>query len=203
MKITFVLFVVTVLAFLTSCNNNSNIEDYTHYEYSCESIFNVIITDSIYPIEPTSPIIPPVLPIIDEEVTVNLFNRARTPIATGSNTFIIKDDGNLWGWGSNRHGQLGDGTTEDRNSPIKIMENVIAISAGGSFTMAIRNDGSLWAWGNNNRGQLGDGTTITRHSPVLIKNNVIAVSAGSLHTMAILYDKTLWVWGCNEWGKLG
>jgi len=73
------------------------------------------------------------------------------------NTFAIRADGSLWGWGCNWSGQLGDGTQINRHSPVKIMDDVIAVSSfstvetsadiGSAHTIAIRSDGSLWWWG--------------------------------------------------------
>jgi alpha-tubulin suppressor-like RCC1 family protein len=81
------------------------------------------------------------------------------------NSFAIKTDGTLWGWG---FGRLGDGTfTDERRSPVRIGRNTnwASVSAGFSHTLAIKTNGELWAWGS---GFLGDGTTTPRHSPVRI-----------------------------------
>jgi len=124
----------------------------------------------------------------------------------GSHSLAITTDGGLWAWGNNRHGQLGDGTTENRHYPVKIMDNVIAVSAGLHHSMAISADGTLWAWGSNVHGRLGDGTSGTREgrlSPVKIMDNVIAISAGNRNSMAITYDGVLWAWGSNTDGRLG
>ena len=67
------------------------------------------------------------------------------------------------------------GTTEDRHHPIRIKEDVLAVSAGNRHTMAITADGSLWGWGDNGDavfGILGDGTTKGRLSPVRIMDGV-------------------------------
>ena len=127
----------------------------------------------------------------------------------------ITSDGNLWGWGFNVAGQVGDGTTIDRLTPAFIMGDVMYVSAGGNHTMAIRTDGSLWGWGGDywvdaegnigegNLGQIGDGYTIPRHNPVWIMDDVIQVSAGALHTMAIRADNSLWGWGSHNAGQIG
>lgn len=56
--------------------------------------------------------------------------------ATNMNIAVIKTDNSLWAWGSNDYGQLGDHTTEDRHTPVKIMDNVVAVSVGGNHTAA-------------------------------------------------------------------
>jgi len=66
-----------------------------------------------------------------------------------------------------------DGTNTNRYTPLKIMDNVVAVSAGFSFTLATRVDGSLWAWGQNEFGQLGDGTATCRHYPIEIMDNTM------------------------------
>lgn len=64
-------------------------------------------------------------------------------------TAVIDADGSLWTCGDNNYGQLGNGTTEDSNVLVKIMEDVITVSCGGEHMAAIKSDGSLWTWGHN------------------------------------------------------
>ena len=71
----------------------------------------------------------------------------------------IKKYGSLYMWGSNDSGQIGDGTTEDRYKPTKILDHVISVILGVSHSGAITQDGSLYMWGSNSRGGIGDGTT--------------------------------------------
>ena len=77
----------------------------------------------------------------------------------------IKTDGSLWMWGYNKYGEVGDGSTEDRYTPVKIMDGVQSVSLGWCHSAAIKKDGSLWVWGYNLYGQLGDG------SPWMLGNN--------------------------------
>ena len=119
-------------------------------------------------------------------------------------SMVVMEDGSLWAWGDNSHGQLGDGTTKSRLSPTKIMDDVLMVSTG-EFTMAVKNDGTLWGWGDNSRGQLGDGTNEARHSPVKIMDDVVYVSVDgySSHTAIIKTDGSLWVWGEQLAGGMG
>jgi alpha-tubulin suppressor-like RCC1 family protein len=88
----------------------------------------------------------------------------------GSHSLALKSDGTVWAWGNNSKGQLGDGTTTDRSSPVKMssLSGVIAVAGGGSHSLALKSDGTVWAWGNNSKGQLGDGTTTNRNTPVQV-----------------------------------
>jgi alpha-tubulin suppressor-like RCC1 family protein len=129
------------------------------------------------------------------------------PASLGDFTLGIKSDGTLWAWGYNLYGQLGDGTTANRNAPIQIgsATNWISVSAGLDFSLGVSSDGKLWAWGRNNFGQLGDGSTTNRNAPVQIGSatNWVSVSAGTGHTLGIKSDGTLWAWGYNFYGQLG
>ena len=123
----------------------------------------------------------------------------------GHYTVAIMTNGELWAWGANWIGQLGDGTTIERHNPVRIgtASNWASVSAGDSHTMAITASGELWAWGSN-FGWLGDGTMTDRHSPVRIgtASNWASVSASN-HTMAITASGELWAWGSNDAGQLG
>jgi len=120
----------------------------------------------------------------------------------------IQSDGTLWAWGGNSHGQLGDGTTTLRTSPVQIGSSSTTwsqVACGRTHSLGIQRDGTLWAWGDNYYGQLGDGTTTRRTSPVQIGSGSdwSQVACGSSHSLAIQSDGTLWAWGDNHNGRLG
>lgn len=140
-------------------------------------------------------------------------------IALGSNwkqcsaglehTAAIKNDGTLWLWGRNTNGQLGDGTTTNRSSPVQTIaggNNWKLVNCGDYHTAAIKTDGTLWLWGAGGQGRLGHGTTQSRSSPVQTiagGNDWYLVSCGIYHTAAIKKNGSLWTWGSNSSGQLG
>ena len=117
------------------------------------------------------------------------------------------DTGQVYSWGNNYFGQLGDGTTTSRYTPSVIggLANVTQVAAGDHHSLALRNDGTVWAWGGNQLGQLGDGSTTSRSSPAKVSGlaNIICIVAGAGHSAALAADGTVWVWGSNEYGQLG
>ncbi len=133
--------------------------------------------------------------------------RIKSIAAGNGQTVALKIDGSLWAWGANGTGQLGDGTTGNKLSPVRIgtASDWAEVAAGSGHTLARKIDGSLWAWGFNNSGQLGDGTTVQRLSPVRIgtASYWAEVAAGSGHTLARKIDGSLWAWGANSTGALG
>ena len=72
---------------------------------------------------------------------------------------MVKQDGSVWATGSNIHGQLGDGSTTDRNSFVKVKSSgATAVAAGFAHTMVLTQDGGVWTTGWNLYGQCGDGS---------------------------------------------
>jgi alpha-tubulin suppressor-like RCC1 family protein len=67
-------------------------------------------------------------------------------------------------------GQLGDGTTTDRTSPVPVLGGLTfaRVSAGNGHTCGVTTDGVAYCWGNNNYGQLGNGTTTNSSVPVKV-----------------------------------
>ncbi|AEC02461.1 fimbrillin family protein [Parasphaerochaeta coccoides] len=141
--------------------------------------------------------------------------------AGNHHTMILKKDGTLWATGTNFSGELGDGTTTDRTTPVQVkastapndfMTNVAAVSTGIDYTMILKKDGTLWATGFNLFGQLGVGDNNSIKTPVQVWNSingsvlmtdVAAVSAGDAHSMILKKNGTLWATGDNYSGQLG
>lgn len=129
-------------------------------------------------------------------------------VAVGSNhSLIIMPDGTVRATGLNYYGQLGDGTNENKNTPVQVqnLSDVIAVAAGNDHSLALKADGTVWAWGRNLKGQLGDGTTTDRSTPVQVQNlsDVIAIGGGIHFSVALKSDGTVWAWGWEYGGRLG
>lgn len=77
--------------------------------------------------------------------------------SVGGSYAAIKADGSLWTWGSNFGGEVGDGSTTYRGTPVKVMDNVSVVRAGSTHMVAVKKDGTFWTWGYNDYGQLGNG----------------------------------------------
>jgi alpha-tubulin suppressor-like RCC1 family protein len=110
-------------------------------------------------------------------------------------------------WGSNSHGQLGDGSTLDRTAPVGAsgLTDAVAVAAGAAHSYALRSDGRVSAWGRGDAGQLGHGGTTDRLTPATIPSlsGVVAIASGANHGLALLSDGTLKAWGDNQRGQLG
>jgi alpha-tubulin suppressor-like RCC1 family protein len=126
----------------------------------------------------------------------------------GNHTVALKMNGSLWAWGLNNNGQLGDGTTIDKDvvTRIAIANDWQKISCSGvNNTIAIKTNGSLWAWGWNGNGQLGDGTNVQKIVPIQIGIDYdwLDIATGYTHTLATKTNGSFWTWGGNYRGQLG
>ena len=137
-------------------------------------------------------------------------------IAVGATSaYALKSDGTVLAWGNNSNGNLGDGTTTQRLTPVQVSglgpgSGVVAIVSGtnSNHALALKSDGSVVAWGSNFGGQLGDGTTSQRTSPTAVSglgpgSGVVAVAAGASHSVALLSNGAVLAWGSNALAQLG
>ncbi|MCB1040627.1 MAG: hypothetical protein KDA94_14015, partial [Acidimicrobiales bacterium] len=120
---------------------------------------------------------------------------------------VLSATGAMKCWGSNGDGQLGDGTTTGRTTPVDVIgvTGVVEAGAGLRHTCARFGDGTVKCWGFNNLGTLGDGTNDSSTSPVsvvgLTGTKGLVASFG--HNSVITSTDTVKCWGWNQNGQLG
>jgi alpha-tubulin suppressor-like RCC1 family protein len=126
-----------------------------------------------------------------------------------SYTCAVMSDGGVKCWGDNKYGQLGDGTTTNRTTPVDVIglnSSAIAIAAGNDHTCALTSEGGVKCWGDNWMGQLGDNTTDRRLMPVDVYGLISGVSflaVGAQHSCALVNANKVKCWGANIHGELG
>ncbi|MGH9081230.1 MAG: hypothetical protein ACRDYE_14360 [Acidimicrobiales bacterium] len=135
-----------------------------------------------------------------------------TAIAAGwDQTLALTSTGAVYTWGLNRYGELGDGTTTNRDFPVLVHlpvgVSVTAVAAGQYHSLAMTSTGAVYSWGNNADGQLGDNsiTNSTVPVPVALPAGVkaTAIGAGDSHSLLVTSTGAVYGWGKNTFGQLG
>jgi alpha-tubulin suppressor-like RCC1 family protein len=121
-------------------------------------------------------------------------------------------------WGVNTYGQLGDGTTVRKSTPVDVSgltSGVTWVSAGDTHACALLTGGTVKCWGYNAAGELGNDTNTNSSTPVVVcaagahgspcepLSGVSRVMAGGGHTCAYTFGLTMVCWGWDGFGQIG
>ncbi len=148
-------------------------------------------------------------PILGSPPPIGLHGSEKQIAVGGSHTCAITTSQTVKCWGYNVYGQLGDGTTTNRSTPVLVngITGALEITAGTSHSCARLANGTVKCWGRNNYGQLGDGTLTNVSTPVLVTglgtDTPVEISGGQYHTCARLASGAMKCWGANANGQLG
>ena len=141
--------------------------------------------------------------------------------AGGNHSLVVTSSGQLYGFGYNRYGQLGNGTNNNSDTPNPTptlvglpgqVGPVTLVSAGGVHSLAATASGQLYAFGYNFFGQLGNatnnGTSTPNPTPTLVTlpgqiGTIADISASEEFSLALTSTGQLYVFGSNRYGQLG
>ncbi|WP_242336198.1 MULTISPECIES: Ig-like domain-containing protein [unclassified Anaeromyxobacter] len=169
------------------------------------------------------------IPTTTCELQTGTFPCSRVPVAVGgglafaqlaaggSHTCGLTNEGVAHCWGNNVSGQLGDSSSNNRDTPVPVATELrfVAIDAGAQHTCGLTSDGAAYCWGANDRGQLGTGTTSSSSVPVAVTggHTFQQIAAGGFEvsepgyrigqSCALTLTGAAYCWGDNESGQLG
>jgi alpha-tubulin suppressor-like RCC1 family protein len=146
----------------------------------------------------------------DTPVSITLPAGARQISSGGLNSAAVLANGTLATWGENVSGEIGDGTTTLRNTPVVVpgLSGITQVAAGFHM-LALDSGGQVWSWGTNNSGELGNGTTSQQSGsnptpvPVPGLSGIVQIAGGQGDSFALQSNGTVWAWGYNVRGQLG
>jgi uncharacterized protein (TIGR03437 family) len=161
---------------------------------------------------------------------VNRFTLSALLWLAGPGSIAVGQTPNVWAWGRNNDGQLGNGNYVGmifksgasfcgvqvqgyiitRCWPTPVYEDgtltAVALAAGAYYSLGLDSDGTVWAWGDNTYGQFGNLTLPSLAGPIKVSGLTgvfVAIAAGGAHSLALKSDGTVWAWGLNAAGQLG
>ena len=134
-------------------------------------------------------------------------------VVAGYNHYLgLTSDGEVYAWGSNSYGQLGNGNNTSSSTAVKVvtpdgksnMTNIVDISAGDSYSIITDKDGKVYTFGYY--GDYRTANTVHSNKPVeiqdLYKTELVAASEGG-HTAIVDWDGNVYTVGLNDYGQLG
>jgi len=140
-------------------------------------------------------------------VAVTGLTGAVTSFSAGGKHTCAIVGGDLFCWGENASYQLGDGSTEERTTPVGVMgvHELEAVSNGDESTCAVDGSRALWCWGSNGYGQLGDPSVSSAPMPTQVASltSVAELASGDEHVCISKPDTSIWCWGYNSTGEVG
>ena len=132
----------------------------------------------------------------------------RQLVAYRDDGMALLSNGTVATWGDNSTDQIGDGSGNDRATPVVLpgLTGITQVAGGGADEMALDSGGTVWVWGNNYSGEAGNDThggDILTPQRVPGLSGVVQIAAGSSSDYALKSDGTVWAWGDNIYGELG
>lgn len=137
--------------------------------------------------------------VSEETVPLIFFTSSIAVSGYRDHSFALNNQGEVWGWGLNNRGQLGDGTFTTRNTATRIsaLDGFSMISSGLTQNIGLRADGTVWTWGQDSYG-----INLSLQA-VAGLDHIVSISTGLGHFVALKEDGTVWTWGNNGFGQLG
>ncbi|XP_066977606.1 uncharacterized protein ca isoform X2 [Macrobrachium rosenbergii] len=166
----------------------------------------------------------PLVPLISNRVPQSFVNDGSEPrnisyfnhmkvlsIACGKNHMLAITDNGVYGWGSNKYGQVGVGGTGRFPRPTLVCsldgKGIISIGCGQFHSLGVSEDGKLYTWGWGVHGQLGNGSVEDCLVPTLVKKlskeRVVLAEGGYAHSVAMTAAGNIYAWGCGTYGQVG
>ena len=173
---------------------------------------SVTISENRITIDPTADLSPDTIYHISYPSGCFTNNEGTDYVGTAYTFHARQYDYQLWAFGRNLEGQLGNNNRTNYSSPIQIpgttWRNTGDTYGQGYEAWGTKNDGTLWVWGVNQNGHLGQNDVVNRSSPVQIPgttwSDMVSMGNGNIYaTAAVKTDGTLWTWGTNFRGTLG
>lgn len=163
---------------------------------------------------------------------VNNIDDAVMVAAGYKHNLVLTNNGDVWAFGENSHGQLGYGSTNASSTPVKVdfsntpqIGRIIQISASANSSYALDDKGQLWGWGSNAYSNLGENSNCQSSngcleaSPLPVKieitdntadskasngvQKITEVTAGRDHVLAVTEDGAVYGWGLNASSQIG
>lgn len=143
--------------------------------------------------------------VVSDEVGLHF-----TQINADMGAAVLASDQNVYAWGANVNGGVGDGTTQERTTPVqaKAPDGVrfLSVTSTAGTTLALGDDGNIYGWGLNHLGQLGNGTKTSMSTATTTPTTVIApagvrfvaVDLGGSTAVALGDDGQVYAWGYNS-----